>query len=855
MNKQWMALLLSTGIAVTACPVPAAQMPPAEQIHGEAEETSVPVQHDDSDDRETANEFQSDTEPSQSETDDGAAGNEEENNEAGEEKLDIPAMISCIQEAAALEEIDLSSETVSKFFLASDTYDSLTEEEQAEIDAGVKEALETVRNRIAALISSDSGVTATGNPWYVQTHVQENPDQEQTIQELSEAYPGTLPQLLYDINISYTDIRTGESYQPMTMISLTFPVPDGYESLTKPRVLRSTGDSFMELTPQTTEDNRFYLDSARTLNHLIIADFPAGLQGISLNSKSVKINRGQKYTLKVVPVPESVTEEYTVTWKSSDTSVAKVSKKGVVTAVKNGKATITASVTQHPEMTASCKVTVMQGANALKKSVGQVMAETSTYMRATDTNPSVGSEWYVLGLARGGLSLKEKYFATYYNHTANYIEEKKGILTNTSKYTEYSKRILVLTAEGKDARNVGGYNLFQYISDLSLVKEQGLNGPIWALLAVNCHPEYSFPDNPSAKEQNSEAALVNFLLQSELSGGGWALMGSNADSDVTGMTLQALAPYYHKAGYENVTAAIDRGLARLSEMQNDSGGYSTMGVETEESCAQVITALCSLGIDPETDSRFIKGGHWTIENLITYHIAGSGFMHVKAGAGNNGGAAAGTLDGMATEQGYYALVAYQRLKDGKTGLYDMSDVSISKGGKGDGTGTGLKEPTPIPTPTSAPAADPSGSSGNINTKKPGGSGKSLGGKSSGKGSSGNAGDSGKSASGNSSDKNSKSSSKNSKSKNSKSKNGKNSVGWDFEAEPYVESEETSLADDHADGSIESAEDTGSGVLTSDKKEYGMIFGFAAAGALAGGLAGSGIKAGVKALIRKRRKKK
>ena len=541
-----MALLLSTGIAVTACPVPAAQMPPAEQIHGEAEETSVPVQHDDSDDRETANEFQSDTEPSQSETDDGAAGNEEENNEAGEEKLDIPAMISCIQEAAALEEIDLSSETVSKFFLASDTYDSLTEEEQAEIDPEIKEALETVRNRIAALISSDSGVTATGNPWYVQTHVQENPDQEQTIQELSEAYPGTLPQLLYDINISYTDIRTGESYQPMTMISLTFPVPDGYESLTKPRILRSTGDSFMELTPQTTEDNCFYLDSARTLNHLIIADFPAGLQGISLNSKSVKINRGQKYTLKVVPIPESVTEEYTVTWKSSDTSVAKVSKKGVVTAVKNGKATITASVTQHPEMTASCKVTVMQGANALKKSVSQVMAETSAYMRATDTNPSVGSEWYVLGLARGGLSLKEKYFSTYYNHTANYIEEKKGILTNTSKYTEYSKRILVLTSEGKDARNVGGYNLFQYISDFSLVKEQGLNGPIWALLALNCHPEYSFPENPSAKEQNSESALVNFLLQSELPGGGWTLMGSNADSDITGMTLQALAPYYHK---------------------------------------------------------------------------------------------------------------------------------------------------------------------------------------------------------------------------------------------------------------------------------------------------------------------
>ena len=68
----------------------------------------------------------------------------------------------------------------------------------------------------------------------------------------------------------------------------------------------------------------------------------------------------------------------------------------------------------------------MQGANALKKSVSQVMAETSAYMRATDTNPSVGSEWYVLGLARGGLSLKEKYFSTYYNHTANYNRGKEG---------------------------------------------------------------------------------------------------------------------------------------------------------------------------------------------------------------------------------------------------------------------------------------------------------------------------------------------------------------------------------------------------------------------------------------------
>ena len=835
MNKQWMALILCAGIAVTACPVPGAQEPPAEQTHEEQTgDSPAAAQTDEQETAEAADEFQAETDNSTSEN--------ESDDEADRTRMDMQTMIACIQKAAAMEEPDLSSDTVTDFFLASDTYDSLTEEEKAALPSGIAEALETAQNRIAAQISTADGVTVTGNPWYVQLHVQEGTGQEQTVQELTEAYPGTLPQLLFDINISYTDIRTGEAYQPMTMISLSFPVPEGYESMTKPRILRPADGSFMELTPKIQEDGSFYLDSARTLTHLIIADFPAGLQGISLSSSSVKINRGQKHTLKVVPVPESVTENYTITWKSSNTSVAKVNKKGVVTAVKNGKTTITATVSEHPEMTASCKVTVMQGANTLKKSVSQVMAETSAYMRSADTNPSVGSEWYVLGLARGGLSLKEKYFSTYYNHTANYIEENKGILTNTSKYTEYSKRILVLTAEGKDARNVGGYNLFQYISDLSLVKEQGLNGPIWALLALNCHPENSFPDNPSAGEQNSEAALVDFLLQSELSGGGWALMGNNADSDITGMTLQALAPYYNKAGYENVTAAIDRGLTVLSEMQNDDGGYSTMGVETEESCAQVITALCSLGIDPETDPRFIKGGHWTIENLLSYHIAGSGFMHVKEGAGNNGGAAAGTLDGMATEQGYYALVAYQRLKDGKTSLYDMSDVSIKEGGKGDGSGTGIKEPTPIPTPTPVPTATPSGSG---NTKTPGGSGKSLGSKSSGKN------DSSADASGKSTG-SSKSTSKSGKSKNSKSKNSKDSGGWNFEAEPYTEAEEASQADIGEDGDAKSGETVTGGHFS--VKEYAMVFGFAGAGALIGGMAGSAVKMGVKALIRKRRKR-
>ncbi len=54
-------------------------------------------------------------------------------------------------------------------------------------------------------------------------------------------------------------------------------------------------------------------------------------------------------------------------------------------------------------------------------------------------------------------------------------------------------------------------------------------------------------------------------------------------------------------------------------------------------------------------------------------------MHVFAGAENNGGGAAGSIDGLATEQGMYALAAYRRLLEGKTAIYDMSDLTLVPG--------------------------------------------------------------------------------------------------------------------------------------------------------------------------------
>ena len=252
-----------------------------------------------------------------------------------------------------------------------------------------------------------------------------------------------------------------------------------------------------------------------------------------------------------------------------------------------------------------------------------------------------------------------------------------------------------MTAIGKDARDIAGYNLLSYLADFNNVKKQGLNGPVWALIALKCNPEYKIPEVSGVSDQTTEQKLIDYLVDRELEGGGWALSGQKADSDITAMTMQALAPYYKKSGYEKVTAALDRALDKLSSIQFNTGGFGTINgndfLETSESVSQVLTAITALGIDPQTDYRFIKNGKWIVENLVSYHIDGSGFMHVKAGAANNGGGEAGKVNGMATEQGFYAMVAYQRLLDGKTSLYDMSDLTVKPGEEGDGSGTGVED--------------------------------------------------------------------------------------------------------------------------------------------------------------------
>lgn len=80
---------------------------------------------------------------------------------------------------------------------------------------------------------------------------------------------------------------------------------------------------------------------------------------------------------KTVPLSATVTgtEITTVTWTSSDETVAKVDANGVVTGVKAGTATITATSTKDTNKKATCAVTVKESSTALSVSLDKTIAE------------------------------------------------------------------------------------------------------------------------------------------------------------------------------------------------------------------------------------------------------------------------------------------------------------------------------------------------------------------------------------------------------------------------------------------------------------------------------------------------
>lgn len=169
------------------------------------------------------------------------------------------------------------------------------------------------------------------------------------------------------------------------------------------------------------------------------------------------------------------------------------------------------------------------------------LKKTAAYEQKTVSSPAsdtLGGEWTVIALARSGEKVDDMYFEKYRASLEKKVKDQNGVLSD-NRYTEYSRAVLALKSIGKDPTDIGGYDIEKPLEDFDTVVAQGLNGAIYALLALNA-------DDPDAnKDGELEQKYLDYIVEKEKEDGGFSLddNAENGDVDLTAMTLQCLEPY------------------------------------------------------------------------------------------------------------------------------------------------------------------------------------------------------------------------------------------------------------------------------------------------------------------------
>lgn len=269
------------------------------------------------------------------------------------------------------------------------------------------------------------------------------------------------------------------------------------------------------------------------------------------------------------------------------------------------------------------------------------------------SNPSEGSEWYIIGLSQ----YDDYDFSKYEKSLIDYISNNE-IYSSTSQI----KYALTLSAIGSTNKYIS------YVLDESIGK-QGIMSYIYGLHLLN---------NNYESEAYTKDELINYLLSLQCDDGGWSLTGVQGDVDVTAMTVQSLSIYYNE--YDNVKKGIDKALSFLSIAQKIDGDYMSYGTCNVESTIQVLIALSSLNIDFLNDSRFIKNGNTLFDGIKKYQLSNYTFSHILNSEFNEN----------ATVQVFYGMVAYLRMYNKQSSLYifdkcDYQNVEKNVVGKVDDT--------------------------------------------------------------------------------------------------------------------------------------------------------------------------
>ncbi|MBQ2925625.1 MAG: S-layer homology domain-containing protein, partial [Ruminiclostridium sp.] len=257
---------------------------------------------------------------------------------------------------------------------------------------------------------------------------------------------------------------------------------------------------------------------------------------------------------------------------------------------------------------------------------------------------------------------------TYINGVVSMLTTGKNVSGWDASDGDYAKSILALHAVGIDPSQLYGVNSNTTLNACAKLKGMSFDSHYsapYVLLADQ------FGDVKLSDEQTGSlvALLKNNQMESGLFGYEWD--GKTfPDLDTTAAAIAGLAALYNTN--DVAKEFIDKAIVGLSAAQDASTG----SFGNANSDAMVIVGLAAMGIDPDTDSRFVKNGKSVVDGLLSYaNGSRSGFLYN------------GSDNALATEQGFRALIAaYNVMATGTA--YNVYDFSGNTLVPGRATGTG-----------------------------------------------------------------------------------------------------------------------------------------------------------------------
>lgn len=271
--------------------------------------------------------------------------------------------------------------------------------------------------------------------------------------------------------------------------------------------------------------------------------------------------------------------------------------------------------------------------------------------------------------------------------------EAKDEAVIAGKYPEltYAKIVLFVTAMGKDARNVGGYNLIEKMAQKSTYEASSEAYMLDSTMLLALDSGNYFP--PAGDDYITKDDLVNNIAAKMDDSIAQALQWSSVDS--VAMALQPLYKYATddilpedaSSDRTAVQEAYAKGIHFLESTQNADGSWSGYGTETNNvwTLAQIMTAMGQLRINPcsETDGTdFIKNGMTVLDDAAV-------FVDVENKKVDD------DLMSYQPEQLLRGLTAVIRAMEGRDSLYYVRYSGVTP------------EPSPSVTPSVVPSEAPS----------------------------------------------------------------------------------------------------------------------------------------------------